>query len=38
MTVNTFTGDPEVLYVALEYAYYGGVGVTTPEHAPTSRQ
>jgi hypothetical protein len=31
MTVKAFAGEPEVLYVALEYAYYSGVGVTMAE-------
>jgi hypothetical protein len=33
MTVKGFAGEPEVLYVALDYAYHLGVGVTmAPGH------
>ena len=28
MTVKAFAGEPEVLYVALNYAYYSGMTVT----------
>lgn len=28
MTVKAFAGEPEALYVALDYAYHGGVPVT----------
>jgi hypothetical protein len=28
MTVKAFTGEPEVLYVALDYAYHSGMTVT----------
>lgn len=28
MTVKAFAGEPEVLYVALDYAYYSGMTVT----------
>ncbi len=28
MTVKAFAGEPEVLYVALDYAYHNGVTVT----------
>lgn len=38
MTVKAFAGEPEVLYVALEYAYYSGVGVTMAEQPPKSER
>jgi hypothetical protein len=28
MTVKAFAGDPDVLYVALDYAYHSGMTVT----------
>ncbi len=28
MTVKAFAGEPDVLYVALDYAYYSGMAVT----------
>jgi hypothetical protein len=28
MTVGAFTGEPDVLYVALDYAYHAGVTIT----------
>jgi hypothetical protein len=28
MTAKAFAGEPEALYVALDYAYHSGVGVT----------
>jgi hypothetical protein len=28
MTVKAFAGEPELLYVALDYAYHEGIGVT----------
>jgi hypothetical protein len=28
MTVKAFAGEPDVLYVALDYAYHSGMGVT----------
>lgn len=28
MTVKAFAGEPEVLYVALDYAYHGGMTIT----------
>jgi hypothetical protein len=28
MTVKAFAGEPDVLYVALDYAYHGGMTVT----------
>jgi hypothetical protein len=37
MTVNAFGGEPETLYVALDYAYHSGVAVTMapdPKAAP----
>jgi hypothetical protein len=34
MTVKAFAGEPEVLYVALDYAYHSGVGVTMAEQPP----
>ena len=34
MTIKAFAGEPETLYVALEYAYYRGVAVTMAEQAP----
>jgi hypothetical protein len=34
MTVKAFAGEPETLYVALEYAYHSGVGVTMAEQPP----
>jgi hypothetical protein len=33
MTIKAFAGEPEVLYVALNYAYHSGMSVTmAPEH------
>jgi hypothetical protein len=29
MTVKAFAGEPDVLYVALDYAYHSGMAVTT---------
>ena len=37
MTVKGFAGEPDVLYVALDYAYHEGVGITMApmvEHDP----
>jgi hypothetical protein len=32
MTVKAFAGEPDVLYVALDYAYHSGMSVTmTPD-------
>jgi hypothetical protein len=28
MTIKAFAGEPDVLYVALDYAYYSGMTVT----------
>jgi hypothetical protein len=28
MTVKAFAGEPEVLYVALDYTYHSGIAVT----------
>jgi hypothetical protein len=36
MTVKAFAEKPQVLYVALEHAYYSGVRVTMTEHPPRS--
>jgi hypothetical protein len=39
MTVKAFAGEPELLYVALNYAYHADMSVTmAPEttHAPTA--
>jgi hypothetical protein len=36
MTVKAFAGEPEVLYVALDYAYHSGVGVTMADQPPRS--
>jgi hypothetical protein len=38
MTVKAFAGEPEVLYVALEYAYHSGVDVTMTEQPPKSER
>jgi hypothetical protein len=38
MTVKAFWGEPETLYVALEYAYHSGVGVTMAKQPPKSRR
>ncbi len=35
MTVKAFAGEPETLYVALNYAYHSGVAVTM---APVPKQ
>jgi hypothetical protein len=36
MTVKAFGGEPETLYVALDYAYHCGVAVTmAPDPKPT---
>ncbi len=35
MTVKAFAGEPETLYVALNYAYHSGVAVTM---APAPKQ
>jgi hypothetical protein len=32
MTVKAFAGEPEVLYVALDYAYHSGMTVTMAPH------
>ena len=34
MTVEAFVGEPEALYVALDYAYHAGMSITmTPDTA-----
>jgi hypothetical protein len=38
MTIGAFAGEPDVLYVALDYAYHSGVGVTMAERPPKSEQ
>jgi hypothetical protein len=35
MTIKAFAGEPEVVYVALEYAYHGGMTVTM---APAAKE
>jgi hypothetical protein len=40
MTIKAFGGEPEVLYVALDYAHHSGVAVTMAPEAgqPTPRR